>query len=263
MKGAREKEVDSDFLQQLLKSDPSKLIMAATNARAFSELTNFSEKLRNSIESAKKTRLDKEVTAQKAIAKETQAKVEREKNRLIAGNLCFVCKKSVEMLSPCAGFKEHGVPGEGVMLCEECEEETTTGKCCLECNHMLCDNDDCCDPTYKCSSCEKNSCAPCAELDARVHTWCEFCDNKWYCLSCYRDTSVEEQCCSCAETTTTCGNCSSSNQLQKCDGDCHMPLCDDCVSSLACDKEVRLCGDCNFDCDDCDFCAGYYGSRWK
>jgi hypothetical protein len=147
------------------------------------------------------------------------------------------------------------------LLCEDCQEIATIGTC-PECNTFLCKNDSCCDPSYKCTSCEDAVCLPCVEKDGYGAEVCD-CD-AWYCSSCVHNNLSPETCCVCSRQYSTCRKCSSFNQLEKCQGDCDMPLCDDCVCSLACGNDARLCGKCDFECEDCDMCQGYYSSsRWK
>lgn len=244
-------------LEQLLALDPELLTRAAKDdAGVLAELSKFSDNLRASIETVQKELQEEEMAAAQVRAAAKEAAEEEKRKQLLASNTCFECGKSVDILRPCAGFQE-GDGCKGVMLCEKCEDKIGVGTC-TECSSFLCKE---CDPSYKCNGCKELFCLPCAEKDdSNVGKSCECGD--WYCMSCADDVIVEENCCSCSTESVYCTKCDS-NKLERCEGECEEPLCDKCVCKLACGNDARLCGNCEYDCVDCDMCAGYYGaSRW-
>jgi len=160
------------------------------------------------------------------------------------------------MRQTCAGF-QGGDSCKGVMLCEKWEDKIGVGTC-AECSSCLCKE---CDPSYKCKECEEQFCLSCAEKDdSNVGKSCECGD--WYCMSCADDVIVEECCCSCLREGVYCKKCDY-NKLDRCEGECDKPLCENCIRKMACGNDARLCGNCKYDCVVCDMCAGYYSaSRW-
>jgi len=238
-------------LEQLLALDPELLSRAATDdTGVLAELSNFSDTLRASIETVQKELEEEEMAA-------AQERAEEKRKQPLASNACFECGKSVDILRPCAGFREGDDCCKGVMLCEKCEDKFGVGKC-TQCSSFLCKE---CDPSYKCNECKEMFCLPCAEKDdTNVGKSCECGD--YYCMSCADDVIVEEKCCSCSTESIYCTECDF-NKHDRCEGECEEPLCDNCVCKLACGNDARLCGNCEYDCVDCDMCAGYYGaSRW-
>ncbi len=91
------------------------------------------------------------------------------------------------------------------------------------------------------------------------------CDcDLWYCGGCVDDCITTNYCYKCEVTEETiCAQCSYFEKMERCEGECGELLCDGCVCRLACGNNVRLCGDCDYDCEDCIRCAGeYLPSRW-
>mmetsp|Transcript_27255 Transcript_27255/g.40362 ORF Transcript_27255/g.40362 Transcript_27255/m.40362 type:complete len:325 (-) Transcript_27255:76-1050(-) len=256
----RDGETVNSLLQQLLKVDADQLAMLERHdSDLIAQLESFSDNLRASIVRVKNARLDEEKALQQARDLACKVQHEKERSEMVASKLCFDCKKPSDTLEPCTGFdgfETDGVGGEGILACEGCRDNKVI---CPECNHFLCEQKSCCDASYRCTGCEEIICLGCAEKNnyAGKHCSCE----EFYCAECADDNILEEQCCSCATKHTTCGsnNCSCrSGFFKKCEGDCEQPLCDECVQKLACGNEVHFCGDCEYDCVDCDWCAGYY-----
>ena len=254
----RDGETVNSLLRQLLKVDADQLAMVERHDSVLiSQLELFSDNLRASIVRVKNARLDEEKALQQAREKAFKVQYEKQRSEMVASKVCFECMKPSGTVEACTGFKKEGISGEGVLACEGCRDNKAI---CPECSHFLCEP--CCDPSYKCKECEEIICIDCAENDdyAGKHCECsEFC-----CAECADGSFLEEQCCACATKYTSCNNCSDDSGLKKCEGDCNEPLCDGCEQKLACGNEVHLCGDCEYDCVDCDMCAGYYHcSRWN
>jgi len=250
------------LLQQLIEADPDKLIIEAEQHALLSRLENFINKLHSSIDGVKKVRSEEEAS-RLANTKVIQNQKEIERSRMAATSVCFKCKKLAvavsDVLYPCAGFKEEGVSGDGIIVCEGCRDNQKILNMCPHCDTFLCEYDSCCDPSYKCEGCEKVVCLPCAE---KIEYSGGSCECSWYCAECFDDKVDEDICCRCNETNIVCGKC---DQVRKCEGGCKQPLCDDCASGLACGNDAHLCGVCNFDCPDCDICEKYCGDdlRWE
>jgi hypothetical protein len=257
-KRAREDETaandENGLLDRLLKADPEKLVsFGRKNAKILSDLGIFSTRLQTSIDQVTKEQQQEAQAAAKAWDGAIQTAKEAKKKQWVASNTCFECKNSADILQACVGFKEEGVTGSGSLVCDDCQDKVTKATC-PQCNNFLCRSNQCCDDSYKCTGCEETICVPCAEKDDYGGKGCE-CDD-WYCDDCANYKIVEEQCCSCSKPNIYCINCNY-NKLDKCDGDCEEPLCDKCVTTLNCGNNARICGVCDFDCVDCDMCAGY------
>jgi hypothetical protein len=258
-KRAREDETaandENGLLDRLLKADPEKLVsFGRKNAKILSDLRIFSTRLQTSIDQVTKEQQQEAQAAAKAWDGAIQTAKEAKKKQWVASNTCFECKNSADILQACVGFKEEGVTGSGSLVCDDCQDKVTKATC-PQCNTFLCRSNQCCDDSYKCTGCEETICVPCAEKDDYGGKGCECGD--WYCDDCANYKIVEEQCCSCSKPNIYCKNCNY-NKLDKCDGDCEEPLCDKCVTTLNCGNDARICGVCDFDCVDCDMCAGYY-----
>jgi len=246
---------DSDSaaaVDKLLKQfDVNKVTgVARTNDSVLEQLTNFAQDLNQKVEEVRKARQAEIQEAAVNRAKAIQQQIQDQKNQLLKSNSCFECKKAVDILSLCKCFIEHGVQGDGLSLCEDCAEEKFKGTC-SECDNFLCEN---CE-SFTCKSCGEVACLHCMEADKSE--WVHCCEV--YCGACSEGSII--QCAICDETF--CPGCD--ENFVTCEG-CEAPLCKEkCVLKLACGNDADLCGDCNYDCEDCDYCAGYHsgGSRWK
>ena len=135
--------------------------------------------------------------------------------------------------------------------CETCRDGTLDepANVCVECAELLCDN--CDKQTCEGTACNETVCQECR--DAAKVSWAqckeqckgEMCDgcqeNLGQCPMC------EEKMCDLCERTEGCAECGQSN-------------CAACgIGKTRCEQQV-VCEDCSgdFDCVDCDMCAGYY-----
>eukprot|EP00984_Skeletonema_dohrnii_P003636 scaffold1230_cov97-Skeletonema_dohrnii-CCMP3373.AAC.12 len=288
--GVEQSAASSSYLQNFLEYDTDKLAAVGRHdVKVVADLESFCGKLQASIAAVKNARDDEEkarMQKEKAIqdeihdkkAREEQNKIDKQareektkiRRQLVAEKCCFQCKAVGKGLNACVEFTHGGgESGDGVIFCDDCYEIVGIRSCpsCSSFFHKSLGEDSCCkvdcmDDCYTCKSCGEIWCLPCAEADgAFFGRHCE-CDS-WYCNGC-ADDNIERDCCyKCYKEDIYCGECSYNKSLEKCEGECENLLCDGCVCRLACGNDVRLCGDCDYDCADCDMCEGYYGhSRW-
>jgi hypothetical protein len=252
------------MIEKLVQMDTDRLAMAGRHdANILSLLTDFSNSLFDSVHTIEKARQEEEKAAAQArqeeekaaaqaSAKAIEAQIGEKKKKWIASNTCFECKKSADIVNPCVCFKEDGISGDGKLACDDCVDKTMAA-CCADCNTWLCKES--CDDSYKCKACEEIYCLPCAEQEETLAR--DSCCN-WYCSDCIGDNAAVA-CFSCEKVS--CDDC---DLHQSCEGECGKPVCSECARKLTCGNDVHLCGECDFDCADCDYCGGYYfTSRWK
>ena len=236
-------EVVAELGQQLLGADPRQMAQAAKgDAQRFAQLVLFAKQLGQAVDEVKKEELA------------DQAAVEESKRqRLLVNNQCFHCETSSEILSPCADFqaKHNDTNCHGTMLCEKCIESTAVVVAtCPECVKFLCKE---CDPGFKCHGCSETFCMACSERNDIDK--CNVCD-KFYCLHCAKKNLEKETCICCSMSHYFCDDCG--EQFNVCEGECEQPVCDECLHKFRCGNDAPYCGECEFDCVDCDMCAGYY-----
>lgn len=270
------KIVEDESLQKVLSFDTDDIASTGLHdALMFQKLQDFSSRLQTSLVAVKKIRDEQEQAIRDEKTKQLldqQTKIREEKTKLrmqlVAEKRCFKCNVVHDgKLNQCVEYKHGGgVSGDGVLVCDKCLDEVTTHSC-ASCNSFFHDDREnfccnCTDDSYTCKSCEEVFCIACAEEDEDKGRSCGGCGD-WYCNGC-DDDNIETKCCRmCDKGEESCGGTlCTSGDMGECEN-CNEPLCDGCVCRLACGNDVRLCGECDFDCEDCDMCAGYYQqSRW-
>jgi len=247
------------YLQKFLEYDTDKLAaVGMRDVKVIADLEKFCGKIQVSIASVKKTR-DNVEKERKKREREERTKIRKQ---LVAEKRCFQCKAFDKGLNPCVEFTHEGKEsGDGVLFCDDCHDKVVTHSCfkCSSFLHKELGKDsrcgvNCRDDCYVCKSCGKAWCLPCAEADnADVgrHCRCSF-----YCNNCADDHITTDCCCNCEEEESYCNKCSYIKTMKNCDGECNEPLCNDCVRHLACGLDAHLCGNCDYDCTDCDICSG-------
>lgn len=272
---------DESYLQNFLAFDTDKLAIAGRHDEAvLNDLEKFCDNLQTSLATVKKARTD-EVRERELKQQAIQAELDRKardkktemRKQLVAEKRCFQCNAIDKGLNSCVQYKHmpygecgvEGVSGDGVIVCDDCCEQIATHTCreCSSFLHKDLGKDSCgtCkDDSYICKSCGEFWCLTCAE-GKNLGRSCECF--RWYCDDCADDNIETNNCSKCHTEEIFCNECSYNDTMKKCEGECEEPLCDECVCRLACGNDVRLCGNCEYDCCDCDMCEGYYGvSRW-
>lgn len=272
-------DVSSRSLQQQFMGYDTDALAAAGrhDGVLLEELQLFCIKLSESIAAVRQERADEErerLQKEKEIQlkKDKAARIEKTKLRqkLVDEGRCFNCNSTAHAYSECVDFKhDGGVAGNGMILCEECYEKVATHTCAscdgflhydvvkISPNIQCCvDSGYCGDDSYKCKNCNEVYCLYCGESEDSLAKCCDDCSD-WYCSSC-TDTLVTQGCSMCTDKQACyCEKCAVGNELKRCDGECNEPICDDCAQRLDCGNNVRLCGECEFCCEDCDYCDGY------
>lgn len=246
-------KLQSSYVQNFLAFDTDQLAAAGRhNIEVINSIENFCNKLKASLATVKKARDDEEGEIDR---------IEREKKtnarkKLVTEKRCFQCKATDKGSNSCVEYKHgDGVSGDGLLLCDICSDKVLTHSC-PSCNSFFhrdlgensCSNVNCEDDSYACKSCEEIWCVPCVENDPENDLIGRDCVcGDWYCIVCAEDIIQSNHCCGCGEVEIYCNECSYNEKMEKCEGECGQPLCNNCVSHLACGNDVRLCGDCEYD----------------
>ena len=266
-----------EYVQDFLAYDTDQLAAAGRhNIEVINSIENFCNKLKVSLATVKqardeeeKARKDKERAVQDEIDRLARVEKTNARKQLVTARRCFQCKAIDGGLNTCIEYKHgDGVSGDGLLLCDTCSDKVHIHSC-PSCNSFFhgdlgensCSSVNCQDDSYACKSCKEIWCLPCVENDETIGRSCDCGD--WYCIICADDSIQSNHCCVCDKEELCCEECITYEKMEKCEGKCEKPLCDECVTSLACGNDVRLCGQCDYDCADCDICAGYYSSRWR
>ena len=207
------------------------LIQEASNdPKKLDQLVIFAQNLNNSI-----TALKSQQAAQK-------------KQQLNEINACCECEKSgfdedVEIVTcKCYTGGEHC---NGLRVCEECQHTYSAiyNHVCEDCSGVLCTKGDC--VTVTCEGCNKIVCADCDDF--------EICPKHPESVGSYCDECVEENKCKSCESVV-CVDCDRGYCQE-----CNLLICKNCETTTTCGN-TTLCENCaeDYDCVDCDECAGYW-----
>ena len=248
---------DKDMMDSLFKLDPKQLVDSCkTNDDAMQKLEQFVTDVKKHLEEVKEPRADAKAAKSDQKAKDDEAKRQEERTNMVDSNTCFECKQVADILTPCMCFQQDGVKGHGTTLCEECMSKKNLAAC-EPCDKYLCDS---CD-YQTCSGCKELACCtPCMEKDHSTWNACDSCGDV-FCEDC--SEMLEETCRCDSGVERVCETCS--GDYRTCEA-CNRQVCDRCRMQLACGNDVILCEQCapDYDCADCDYCAGYYGApRFK